>query len=270
LPPKSKARPKKTVKGAAGTRKPPVAKSATSSAKAAGNATRSPGNGRSNAKSGSARELPKAAQAILAKTLAKVVDCLAAAAPKVTVAGSGYMDYDGAMGGQVLDSSPAVEHPYAELAKLYEACFKKAKTGGLPLREIQTQLRKGSKGWQHQTRWLGVSEYKAFAKGAAPLVEELRVALRANAERLAKDWYRVSFLSGDENKAARLLVLHGDEGRIERKPPAELSTIARRIGAVAESQGLSFTGGEWDVESEMDDAADGIESAMGVIGPSSI
>jgi hypothetical protein len=67
---------------------------------------------------------------------------------------------------------------------------------------------------------------------------------------LAKDWYRVSFSSRDENKAARLLVLHGDDKRFERKPPAEVATIARRIGAVAESQGLSFTGGEWDVESE--------------------
>jgi hypothetical protein len=263
LPPKSKARSKKTVKAAAGSRKMPTGKSITSSVKVAGNDGPS-------AKRASTRELPKAAQAILTKILARVVDCLATAPPKVTVARSGYMDYDGAMGGQVLDTDPPVDHPYAELAKLYDSCFKKAKVGGVPLREIQAELRKGSKGWQHQsTRWLSVSEYKAFVKAAAPLIEELRVALRVNAERLAKDWYTVSFSSGDANKAARLLVLHGDEKRIERKPPAELATIARRIGAVAESQGLSFTGGEWDVESEMDDAADEIESAMGVIGPSS-
>jgi hypothetical protein len=269
LPPKSKARPKKAPKGAVVTRKPRTAKSATSSAKAVGKTTRSPGNDPSSAKRVSARELPNAAQTILAKILAKVVDCLAAAPRKVTVARSEYMDYDGSKGGQVLDTSPAVDHPYAEFAKLYEACFKKAKAGGVPLREIQTELRKGSKGWQHETRWLAVSEYRAFARAAAPLVEELRVALRANAERSAKDWYRASFSSGDENEAARFLVLHGDEGRIELKPPAELASIARRISAVAKSQGLSFTGGKWAVESEMDDVADEIDAAMGVIGPSS-
>src|ERR1041385_1263597 len=73
-----------------------------------------------------------------------------------TSARSEFMDYDGSMGGQVLDTNPPIEHPQYEITNLYMEMFAQAKKEGLDLREVETQFerKKASGPWAGKTRFI--------------------------------------------------------------------------------------------------------------------
>jgi hypothetical protein len=166
------------------------------------------------------------------------------------------MDYDGAMGGQVLQSSPPIPHPAQDLTKLYMELIEAAKSEGLELREIETRFeRKTPKGpWTHRTRFIRTGEYKAFTKKVAPLNEEIGALLRKVGSETASDWYKVSFNPGPENR--RVLVLHGDRVRVVKEPTPELMQLAGRLAHAAESDGLGLVGASWSISAEDADDVD--------------
>jgi hypothetical protein len=185
------------------------------------------------------------------------------AAREHTSARSEFMDYDGSMGGQVLESSPSIEHPQHEITELYMKMFGQAKKEGLDLREIETEFERKKAGgpWAHKTRWITKEEFKAFTEKIAPIVEEIRVALRKVAAATAPDWYRASFNTSPTK--TRVLVLHGDKVKKNSEPTPELMQLAKRIAEVAASQGLVSSSASFGVDDEMDDAEGDIDSAVG-------
>jgi hypothetical protein len=203
------------------------------------------------------------------KQFDKIIEKLLAilqTAPEHTSARSEYMDYDGSMGGQVLESNPPIEHPYKELSELYVKMFAQAKKDGLNLRHIETQFERAkAKGpWTHKTRWITTEEFKAFGQEIAPIVEEIRVHLRKIGTATASDWYSASFDALPTK--TRVLVLHGDRVKKASEPTPELVQLAKRVSDVAASRGLVSNGAQWEVDAEADDAEGEIDSSVAVIG----
>jgi hypothetical protein len=206
-------------------------------------------------------QLPPNAQAQLGPILEKVLGLLDSSREH-TSARSEFMNYDGSMGGQVLECSPPIEHPYEELATLYNNLFEQAQKEGLELREIETLFERDTPKdvWSHRTRWLATAEFKAFTEKIQPVVAEIGVALRKIGPETAGDWYKVSFDPGPEN--ARVLVLHGDRVRVVKQPTPELLQLVARISQAAQDDGLELTGANWSVRG--DDEDDEVDSAVGV------
>ena len=170
-----------------------------------------------------------------------------------TSARSEFMDYDGSMGGQVLMSTPRIEHNYIEFSDMYRAMFEQAKKEGLELREIETlfERKTPTDPWGHRSRWVEVGEFKAFTKKIAPMVEEIRVTLGKLGAETAPDWYRVSFDPGPQTP--RTIVLHGAKVRVVSDPTPELIEHAGRVAQAARDEGLEFVGASWRVSNEDDE-----------------
>jgi hypothetical protein len=181
-----------------------------------------------------------------------------------TSARSEYMDYDGSMGGQVLESNPPIEHSYKDLSEAYVKLFAQAKKDGVNLRHLETQFEreKAKDPWTHKTRWITKEEFKAFTQEIAPIVEEIRVQLRKIGGATAPDWYSASFDALPTK--TRVLVLHGDRVKKPSEPTPELIQLAQRVSDVAASRGLVSNGGQWEVDAEADDAEGEIDSAVAV------
>ena len=208
--------------------------------------------------------LPPATQKQFDKVLQKLLQTLESA-PNHTSARSEFMDYDGSVGGQVLEADPPIEHDYDALSSLYEKMFAQAKKDGLSLREIETlfERKKAGAQWSHKTRWITTDDFKAFTQEIAPIVEEIRKALRKIAAATASDWYSVSFDALP--KKTRVLVLHGDRVKKLSEPTPELLALAKRVAQTATDKGLVSSGGSWSVEAETDDAEGEIDSSVAVI-----
>lgn len=209
-------------------------------------------------------QLPPATQKQFDKIIEKLVESLQAA-PELTSARSEFMNNDGSMGGQVLDSNPRVAHPQHEITELYMKLFAQAKKDGLDLRRIETVFdrKKAGAPWAHKTRWITADEFKAFVADIAPIVEEIRVALRQHAAAAASDWYSISFDPGPATP--RIIVMHGEKVRIVSEPTPALLALAGRVAKAATEKGLQFSGASWRVKDEMDDAEGEIDSSVVVI-----
>jgi len=206
-------------------------------------------------------QLPSAAQAQFDKILSRLLDALETAREH-TRARSEFMDYNGSMGGQVLESHPQVEHNYTEFADLYRAMFEQATTEGIELREIETLFERTAHNdpWSHRTRWVEVSKFKAFKERIAPLNADIGVTLRKLGPETAPDWYRVSFDPGPEKP--RIIVLHGSKVRVVKAPTPELLAQAARVSQAAREDGLEVIGASWGVRNDDDDE---VHSAVRVL-----
>ena len=206
-------------------------------------------------------QLPPTVQAQLDKILSRLLDVLETAREH-TSARSEFMDYNGSMGGQVLESNPQIEHNYTEFADLYRAMFEQATKEGIELREIETLFERTAHNdpWSHRTRWVEVSKFKAFSEKIAPLNADIGVTLRKLGSETAPDWYRVSFNAGPEKP--RVIVLHGAKVRVVKAPTPELLGQAARVSQAAREDGLEVIGASWDVRNDDDDDVD---SAIGVL-----
>jgi hypothetical protein len=200
-------------------------------------------------------QLPPGAQDQLNRILEKLLGLLATAGEQ-TSARSEFMNYDGSMGGQVLETDPAIEHPYEEVSDLYVKMFERAKEERLELREIETLFeRKTPAGpWTTRTRWLEVGEFKAFTKAIAPSVDALGATLRRLGAETASDWYKASFDPGPDNR--RLLVLHGNRVRVVKEPTPELMEHASQISQAARAADLVVVGAGWSVSNDEEDEVD--------------
>lgn len=211
-----------------------------------------------------ATELPEYARKQLENIRAQLLECLATGAQAQTEARSEFMRYGASEGGLVLFVQPAIEHPDHAITKSYSMMFDQAKYAGVELREIATSFRRTPGGpWKHETRWITVDEYATFTKAVSPIVEDLRVALRAFASAQRSDWADVSY--DVQAKGQRVLVICRDRTRLELEPSAELQKHAQRIENTAQAQGLEFIGAGWAVERTMEDQEGGIESSIRVI-----
>jgi hypothetical protein len=205
-------------------------------------------------------QLPPRARAQFDKILQKLVGILDTSSD-LTNARSEFMDYDGSVGGQVLESEPQIEHPDHEITKSYITFFKQAKKEGCELRVIETLFSRVKKGrpWTHKTRIVLVSEYKAFRKKITPVAEEIGAALRKLGAEVAPDWYVASF----DPAKGRYLVLHGDRVRVQKDPTPELLGLCARVNKAAQDDGLDVTGASWRVSTEEDeDDVDWIVAVM--------
>lgn len=212
------------------------------------------------------RQFPEVAKPRLDQIVGRIQTLLAAGPPELVSARSEFMDFDGATGGQVLESKPEVDYSYNELADLYGEMFEKAASEDVPLRQVEVEFIKDpSRKWRSAAQWITVAEYGKFKESIVDIVEELRRALRAFAASVTSAWTEVSFDALLERPAS-VAVFFGEEGRTDAPPPRQLLDLVARISAVAVEQGLVFTGAQWDVRSDMDDAPGEIESAIGVIG----
>ena len=209
-------------------------------------------------------ELPQGAARQLDDIRAKLLECLAAGAPDHTEARSEFMRYGASEGGQVLCAEPGIAHPDHVITMMYSAMFDQAKQEGVKLREIATSFRRTPNGpWAFESRWVTVPEFNAFTKSVKPIVEELRVLLRAVGSAQRADWAHVSFEM--EQDKERVLVLSRDRDRAVLEPSAELRKLAARVQATAEARDLQFIGAGWSVKSHWDDAEGEIESSIHVI-----
>ena len=205
-------------------------------------------------------ELPEAAAKQLGDIRAKLLECLVAGVQDQTEARSEFKRYGVSEGGVVLHVQPAIQHPDFVIDRMYSSMFDQAKQEGVELRDIATSFRRTPGGaWRFETRWVTVDEYSAFTESVRPIVEEIRIALRDVGSALGADWYMVSF------NVRRIVVLSQDRARTSLEPSGELQKFVARIEAKAQRQGLEFTGAEWTVTSNMDDAEGEIESSIGVI-----
>jgi hypothetical protein len=207
-------------------------------------------------------QLPPGAQTEFDKIVSKLIGILETAREH-TSARSEFMDYDGSMGGQVLMSTPRIEHDSNELSTLYRGVFEQAKKEGVELREIETlfERRTQTVPWTHRTRWVEVGEFKAFTKKIAPLVDDIGASLRKLGAETAPDWYRVSFDPGPQTPG--IIVLRGAKVRIVREPTPELMQHAARVIQVARDQGLEVIGASWRVSNEDEDGD--VRSAVRVL-----
>lgn len=208
-------------------------------------------------------QLPPGTQAQLDKIVTKLLGVLETSREH-TNARSEFMDYDGSMGGQVLESKPRIEHNYGEFSDLYRGMFEQATKEGLELREIETLFERATQTvpWSYRTRWVEVGEFKAFTKKVTPLVDDIGATLRKLGAETASDWYRVSFDPGPENP--RVIVLHGAKVRVVSDPTAELMQHAARVAQAAHEDGLDVTGASWDVRADDEEE---VGSAIGVLHP---
>lgn len=182
-----------------------------------------------------------------------------------TSARSVFMNYDGSMGGQVLTSSPPIEHPYKELSDLYVELFERAKQENLELREIETRFEraKASVPWTHRTRWLEVGKFKTFTTKTQPISQEIGQSLRRLGSATAPDWRSASFDFGSEK--ARTLVLHGQKVRAVQEPTPELMQQAQRVAEAAREEGLELTGASWRVRADDEDDASDVDATVAVM-----
>jgi hypothetical protein len=212
------------------------------------------------------RQFPEVAKAHLDQIVERILRLLAAGPHELATARSEFMDFDGAIGGQVLESNPEVDYSYNELADLYGEMFEKAASKDVPLRQVEIKFTKDpSRKWRSAAQWITVAEYTKFREAIFDVVEELRRALRAFAADVTTAWTEVSFDALLERPAS-VIVFFGEEGRTDVLPTRQLLDLVARISAIAVEQGLLFTGAQWDVTSDADDAPGEIESAIGVIG----
>jgi hypothetical protein len=209
-------------------------------------------------------ELPPTTKAQLDEILRKVLGLLETARDH-TSARSEFMNYDGSMGGQVLSSSPPIDHPYKELSDLYVALFERAKQDKLELREIETLFERtnASEPWTHRTRWLEAAKFKAFKKKTAPISQEIGETLRKLGASTAADWRSATFDFGPEK--TRTLVLHGKKVRAAQEPTSELIQQAHRVAEDAREDGLELTGANWRVQADGEEDASDVEAALGVM-----
>lgn len=202
-------------------------------------------------------QLPPATQARFDEVLKKLLSLLGTAREH-TSARSEFMNYDGSMGGQVLASTPPIEHPYKDLSALYVGLFEQAKQEKLLLRKIETLFERAHSGapWTHRTRWIETGEFKAFVKKSEPISAEIGATLRKHGAATAPDWRSATFDFGPGTP--RLLVLHGKKIRDVQEPTPELLQQAQRVVNAAREDGLELTGASWRVENdgEDDDASD--------------
>lgn len=211
-----------------------------------------------------ATELPEAARKQLDAIRAQLLECLAIGARDHLEARSEFMRYGASQGGAVLLARPAIDHPDHAITKSYSEMFARAKQEGVELREIATVFRRTPGApWRFETRWITVDEFATFTKAVAPLVEELRVALRALGRAQRPDWADISY--DVEADGQRVLVMCRDHTRILLEPSAELQRLAGRVEATAQAQGLRFIGAGWTVERSMGDQTGEIESIIRVV-----
>jgi hypothetical protein len=202
-------------------------------------------------------QLPSSSQTHLDTILSKISGLLKGSREH-TSARSEFMEINGSVGGQVLSSNPAIEHPYKELSDLYMALFAQAKKDGVDLREIETVFeRKTTKSaWTHRTRFITQQAFAAFEQKALPIGEQIGALLRQIGAETSPEWYRAVFDRVPE--APRTLVLHGDRVRVVKEPTPALLQHAAQLTELARGDGFDLKGGSWSVSrDEEEEEADG-------------
>jgi hypothetical protein len=199
------------------------------------------------------------AQAQFDEILTKLLGLLKKAS-KHTNARSEFMNYDGSMGGQVLESDPPIDHPDVQISESYRAMFEQAKNGGLDLREIETLFeRSSSKGpWTHRTRWITVAEWQNFKQKLAPIDQKIGLALRNIGAEIAADWYRVTFDKFPEKP--RVITLHGNRVRVIKEPTSELLEQSALVTTLASTDQIEILGASWSITNEDDDVSSAIRA----------
>lgn len=210
-------------------------------------------------------KLPTKAQTQLDAINARLLECILAGAQAQTTVRSNFMNRGGSVGGQLLESSPTIAHPYNDLHNLYLKMFETAKSDGVELREIETRFRRtGSSAWSFESRWVTVPEFDAFVAAIAPLIEEIRVELRRLAASVSPEWSYISFHTKPE-ESDRIMVMLPERNRKDVELTEALAEAVHRVASAAQGMGRVFTGASWTVEAEMDDAPGEIDSAIGAL-----